>query len=60
VDRHQTQQAQAEEQEQARIDAILAKVSAHGMHSLTWSEKRALRRATERRRREMELTQERD
>jgi hypothetical protein len=30
-----------------QIDAILAKVSAHGMHSLTWWEKRALRKATE-------------
>jgi Zn-dependent protease len=33
--------------EQAQIDAILAKVSAHGMQSLTWSEKRALKKATE-------------
>jgi Zn-dependent protease len=53
-------QAQAEEAEQARIDAILAKVSAHGMHSLSWRERRALRKATERRRREMELTRESD
>ena len=52
-------QQQAEEAEQARIDAILAKVSAHGMHSLTWSEKRALRKATERqRRRELELSRD--
>lgn len=50
-------QAQAEEQEQAQIDAILAKVSAHGMHSLTWRERRALRKATERqRRREIEVS----
>lgn len=41
-------QAQAE---QAAIDAILAKVSAKGMNSLTWWEKRTLRRATERQRR---------
>jgi Zn-dependent protease len=35
---------------QARIDAILAKVSAHGMQSLNWLEKRALKQATERQR----------
>ena len=53
-------QAQNDETEQARIDEILAKVSAHGMHSLTWLEKRALRKATERqRRREVELSRER-
>lgn len=51
---------QQEEAEQAQIDAILAKVSAHGMHSLTWLERRALRKATERqRRREMEYSRER-
>jgi Zn-dependent protease len=53
-------QAHAEEAEQARIDAILAKVSAHGMQSLTWGERRALRRETERRRREVELSREPD
>jgi membrane associated rhomboid family serine protease len=37
----------SEQREQADIDAILAKVSAHGMQSLTWFEKRALRKATE-------------
>jgi len=53
-------QAEAEENEQATIDAILAKVSAHGMHSLTWLERRALRKATERqRRREIEVSQDR-
>lgn len=53
-------QQQAEVAEQERIDAILAKVSAHGMHSLAWSEKRALRKATERqRKREMELARNR-
>ena len=31
-------------------DEILAKVSAHGMHSLTGAEKRVLQRATERQR----------
>ena len=36
--------------EQEKIDAILAKVSAHGMNSLTWWEKRTLKRATERQR----------
>lgn len=50
-------QAQREEDEQAQIDAILAKVSAHGMNSLTWLERRALRKATERqRRREIEVS----
>jgi Zn-dependent protease len=42
--------AHAEETEQKRIDDILAKVSASGMASLTWSEKRELRKATERQR----------
>lgn len=43
--------------EQVRIDAILAKVSAHGMLSLTWGEKRALRKATEhQRRRDLEFS----
>jgi hypothetical protein len=39
--------ARQEVAEQARIDVILDKVSAHGMHSLTWLEKRALQKATE-------------
>ena len=42
--------AREEQAEQAKIDEILAKVSAHGMHSLTWMEKRALHKATERQR----------
>ena len=42
--------AQSEESEQKRIDDILAKVSAHGMTSLTWTERRELRKATERQR----------
>jgi hypothetical protein len=37
--------------EQAKIDAILAKVSANGMQSLNWFEKRTLKKATERQRR---------
>lgn len=45
------QQREAEElAEQERVDAILAKVSAHGMQSLSWWEKRALHKATERQR----------
>lgn len=45
-----------ERAEQQKIDAILAKVSAHGMNSLTWLEKRALHRATERqRKRDLEM-----
>ena len=43
-------QEEAEAAEQVQIDSILAKVSAQGMHSLTWGEKRALRKATERQR----------
>lgn len=39
--------AEQERNEQEQIDTILAKVSAQGMHSLTWGEKRALKRATE-------------
>ena len=34
--------------EEQKIDAILAKVSAHGMHSLTWLEKRALKKGSQR------------
>jgi hypothetical protein len=53
--------ANREEQEQLLIDAILAKVSAKGMHSLTWHERRALRRATERQRRqEIEVSGDRE
>ena len=44
------QEAQDERAEQAKIDAILAKVSANGMHSLNWLEKRTLKKATERQR----------
>ncbi|MDB5296433.1 MAG: hypothetical protein JWO31_2416, partial [Phycisphaerales bacterium] len=39
--------AQDERDEQQTIDAILAKVSAQGMQSLTAGEKKALQRATE-------------
>ncbi|NNM87109.1 MAG: hypothetical protein HKL95_01165 [Phycisphaerae bacterium] len=39
-----------EVRDQQQIDAILAKVHEHGLHSLTWFEKRALRRATARQR----------
>jgi hypothetical protein len=43
--------------EQQMIDTILAKVSAHGMQTLTWSERRALKRATDRQRqRDLELS----
>ena len=34
--------------EEQKIDAILAKVSAQGMHSLTWWEKRTLRKGSKR------------
>jgi membrane associated rhomboid family serine protease len=43
--------SQMEIREQEQIDQILAKVSQHGMHSLTNAEKKALKRATERQRR---------
>jgi hypothetical protein len=42
--------ARLEQAEQARIDAILDKVKERGLHSLTWGEKRALRKATARQR----------
>jgi hypothetical protein len=48
--RRQQKQQALERAEQQQIDAILAKVSAKGMNSLTWLEKRTLRRATERQR----------
>jgi hypothetical protein len=48
------------EAEQDQIDAILAKVSAHGMQSLTWWEKRALKAATKHQReRDMEIARSR-
>lgn len=40
-------QAAAEQAERARVDEILAKLSAKGFQSLTWSERRALHKATE-------------
>jgi Zn-dependent protease len=42
--------ASREQAEQAKIDAILDKVKEKGLHSLTWWEKRTLRKATERQR----------
>jgi len=49
--------ARAEAAQSQLIDMILAKVSAKGMASLGWREKRALRKATEQqRRREVELS----
>jgi Zn-dependent protease len=49
--------AQEARDEQERIDQILAKVSAHGIASLTWGERRALRKATEhRRKRDLEVS----
>jgi stage IV sporulation protein FB len=48
--------ARQEQAERLRLDTILAKVSATGIGSLTWRERRALRRATERRRKhDMEI-----
>ncbi len=45
------QQREAEDRDlQEKVDRILEKVSQHGMHSLTWWEKRTLRRATEKQR----------
>jgi hypothetical protein len=55
--RQAQKRAAAEQAEQAKIDAILEKVSAQGMQSLTWWEKRTLRKATERQRqRDLELS----
>jgi Zn-dependent protease len=45
--RRLARQAAAEQAERARVDEILAKLSAKGFQSLTWSERRALHRATE-------------
>lgn len=42
--------AAQDQAEQAKIDAILAKVKEKGLHSLSWFEKRALKKATERQR----------
>ena len=47
-----------EKAERDRIDQILAKVSTGGLQSLTWLERRTLRKATERQRqRELDLSQ---
>jgi Zn-dependent protease len=52
-----TKRAHEADVEQQKIDQILSKVSAHGMHSLTWREKRTLRKATARQReREVEAS----
>ena len=49
-----------EQAEQQEVDAILEKVSQHGMHSLSWTEKRALKKATERQRqRDLERSRQR-
>jgi hypothetical protein len=49
--------AQQQAIEQRRIDTILAKVSATGLASLTWAERRALHKATDQqRKRDLELT----
>jgi hypothetical protein len=49
--------AQLLTEEKARVDAILVKVSAHGMASLNWRERRFLRKATEhQRKRDVELS----
>ncbi|MCS7034575.1 MAG: M50 family metallopeptidase [Phycisphaerae bacterium] len=45
--RKMRKQARAEALERQRVDMILAKVSAKGMQSLTWLERRTLRKATE-------------
>jgi stage IV sporulation protein FB len=49
--------AQLAADEQTRVDGILSKVSARGMASLSWSERRALRKATEhQRQRDLQVT----
>lgn len=45
--RRQQKQREAEQAERDRVDAILAKVSKQGQDSLSWSERRTLRKATE-------------
>jgi Zn-dependent protease len=52
--RREERRAARERQEFAAIDAILLKIRQRGMGSLTGSEKRRLRRATQRRRRDSE------
>ncbi len=42
--------ASIEKAERAKVDRILAKVAAKGMHSLNWLEKRVLKQATDRQR----------
>ncbi len=57
VIRKARRRAAEEQAEQGRIDDILAKVSAHGMHSLTWWERRTLKKATARQReRDLEMS----
>jgi Zn-dependent protease len=46
--RRRERDARQRQVEQKRVDEILAKVSAHGMHSLNWMEKRVLKKASER------------
>jgi stage IV sporulation protein FB len=48
--RGELKRKQREEEEQAEVDRILAKIAGTGMSSLTKAERRALERATERRR----------
>ena len=48
--RNAAKKARQERVEQQKIDAILEKVHLHGLHSLTWLEKRTLKKATERQR----------
>jgi Zn-dependent protease len=53
-------QLDAERAERENVDAILAKVSREGMQSLTWAERRTLKKATEhQRQRDMEATHSR-
>jgi membrane associated rhomboid family serine protease len=49
-----------EQDEEEAVDRILDKVHAHGMHSLSWRDRRILRRATQRQRqRDMEVARRR-
>ena len=50
VQRRRQQEVRREQSEQETIDRILQKVHEKGMNSLSWSEKRALKQATERQR----------
>lgn len=52
--RRREKQIQAEQDEQAELDRVLAKIASEGMDSLSAGERKTLRRATEKKRKESE------